>query len=108
LLERRWFGAGESSLFNEWGDPLTDYALADLFGAHLNDFADTLAEKKLIRGTNTLHTYLRILPELRGRVDGPENGTEPQITGNRHRILSGFDETDILFRRASSIRQNQD
>jgi len=87
---------GESSLFNEWGDPLTDYALADLFGAHLNDFADTLPGKKLLRSTNTLHTYLRILPELRGRVDGPENGTEPQITGKRHGILSGFDETDIL------------
>ena len=27
---------GESSLFNEWGDPRPDFALADLFGAHVD------------------------------------------------------------------------
>ena len=25
---------GDTSLFNEWGDMRSDYALADLFGAH--------------------------------------------------------------------------
>ncbi len=78
---------GESSLFNEWGDPRGDYALADLFGAHAAGSVGT---------TPTLHTYLRLSPELRGQTDGPKNGTEPPVSGTRHRILSGFDETDIL------------
>lgn len=78
---------GESSKLNEWGDPRKDYALADLFGAHLNGSSRTPA---------TRHTYLRLSPELRGQVDGPKNGTEPPVTGKRHRILNGFNETDIL------------
>ncbi len=28
------FATGDSSLYNEWGDPRPDFALADLFGAH--------------------------------------------------------------------------
>ena len=62
-------------------------ALADLFGAHAAGSFGTPA---------TLHTYLRLSPELRGQTDGPKNGTEPPVNGTRHRILSGFDETDIL------------
>ena len=42
------------------------------------------------------HTYLRLLPELRARVDGPRAGDEPAATGDRHPVLHGFDETDIL------------
>ncbi len=30
---------GDSSLYNEWGDPRADFALADLFGAHANGSA---------------------------------------------------------------------
>jgi hypothetical protein len=43
-----------------------------------------------------LHTYLRLLPERRGIVDGPEIGDEPPVTANRHPVLRGFDETDLL------------
>jgi hypothetical protein len=65
---------GFTSLCNEWGDARKDYALADLFGAH---FSGTMgAERNAL--TQTLHSYLRITPELRA-------GT-----------LSGFDETEIL------------
>jgi hypothetical protein len=42
------------------------------------------------------HTYLRLSPELRARVDGPEIGDEPAIAGTRHAVLAGFDKTDIL------------
>jgi hypothetical protein len=35
-------------------------------------------------------------PELRGRVDGPRIGDEPAPRGERHPVLRGFDETDIL------------
>jgi hypothetical protein len=44
----------------------------------------------------SFHTYLRLSPELRGHVDGPHNGNEPVPVGERHPVLHGFDETDIL------------
>ncbi|HAH24663.1 MAG TPA: Tat pathway signal protein [Prolixibacteraceae bacterium] len=88
---------GESSLFNEWGDQRSDYALGDLFGAHVMDSNKNLTEEaRLKRAGDTLHTYLRLSPELRAQVDGPKNGTEPPVTGKRHPILQGFEETDIL------------
>jgi hypothetical protein len=88
---------GESSLFNEWGDQRPDYALADLFGAHVIEPNKTLSEETRIkRAGDTLHTYLRLSPELRAQVDGPKNGTEPPVTSERHIVLRGFEETDIL------------
>ena len=84
---------GQTSLCNEWGDPRTDFALADLFGA-TGGKAQRIAGDKRI--SETRHTYLRLTPELRGRVYGPKAGDEPAITGERHPVLAGFDETDIL------------
>jgi hypothetical protein len=84
---------GETSLYDEWGDPRPDFALADLFG---------VTGGKPQRGTgrrassSTEHTYLRLTPELRRRVYGPQVGNEPPIGGARHPVLAGFDETDIL------------
>ncbi|HEY4323904.1 MAG TPA: alpha-amylase family protein [Mucilaginibacter sp.] len=80
----------ESSLYDEWGNARSDYALSDLFGAHIT--GDHSREKSF----NTAHTYLRLSPELRRQVDGPEIGNEPIITGSRHPVLKGFEETDIL------------
>ncbi|MBK5294930.1 MAG: Tat pathway signal protein, partial [Acidobacteriia bacterium] len=80
---------GASSLYNEWGDPRADFALASLFRAH---FAGTPRTER--RGSR--HTYLRLHPELRARVDGPKAGDEPAVTGQRHAVLRGFEETDIL------------
>jgi hypothetical protein len=42
------------------------------------------------------HTYLRLTPELRARVNGPKAGDEPAPSGQRHPVLQGFEETDIL------------
>jgi hypothetical protein len=79
---------GGTSRCDEWGDPRPDLALADLFGAHLvNEQRET---------TETLHSYLRLVPELRAAVDGPKAGHEPPVNGPRHPVLRGFDETDIL------------
>ncbi len=66
---------GAASLYDEWGDSRKDFALADLFGAHAPapDFGR--------HAGRAVHSYLRLTPELRGRV-GP--------------VLRGFDETDIL------------
>ena len=86
---------GETSLYDEWGDARKDYALGDTFGAHyLNDNTAKTEEIKL--AGNVYHTYLRLLPELRTQVDGPKNGTEPAVTGARHPILKGFEESDII------------
>lgn len=86
---------GETSLYDEWGDARKDYALGDIFGAHyLND--NNLKTEELKLAGNVYHTYLRLLPQLRAQVDGPKNGTEPAITGIRHPILAGFEETDII------------
>ncbi len=88
---------GETSLFNEWGDSRGDFALADLLGARLaaawsGNMRSTLARS----AAATVHSYLRLSPELRAEVDGPRTGEEPPISGVRHPILSGFEQTDIL------------
>jgi hypothetical protein len=88
---------GESSLYDEWGDPRSDYALSDLFGAHISGKVPALSEDKYVRRImETLHTYLRILPEIRSRIDGPHNNQEPPAGGVRHPVFKGFEETDIL------------
>jgi len=87
---------GETSLYNEWGDRMTDFALGDIFGAHITEPVKPNVTP-LRKWTNeTYHTYLRLTPELRTRVDGPQTGREPMMSGERHQVLKGFDETDIL------------
>jgi len=83
---------GDASRCNESGEPQSDFALADLFGAHVIN-ADSTSRR---RAMETLHTYLRLTPELRTRVYGPKAGNEPAANGERHPALAGFDETDIL------------
>ena len=94
LAIRRFVGAGgglvatgNTGLCDSWGDPRPDFALADIFGA---------SGGRLRQSGATQHTYLRLTPELRSRMDGPKAGDEPAVNARRHRILSGFDETDIL------------
>ncbi|HEY5911503.1 MAG TPA: alpha-amylase family protein [Verrucomicrobiae bacterium] len=88
---------GQTSLFNGWGDPRPDFALGDLFGAHVEGTPRALQETTRAKwAKDTIHSYLRLLPELRAGVDGPRSGTEPPITGKRHPVLRGFEETDIL------------
>jgi Hypothetical glycosyl hydrolase 6 len=88
---------GESSLFNEWGNPRADFALGDLLGAHVvkPKLENSKAPLQKLAG-EAYHSYLRLVPELRGEMDGPRNGTEPPVSGKRHAILKGFEETDIL------------
>ena len=82
---------GASSLYDEWGDPRSDFALADFFGAHAPS-----AEFGRKGVAQSFHTYFRLTPELRAKVWGPETGDEPAILGQRHPVLRGFEETDIL------------
>ena len=83
---------GATSLYNEFGDARSDYGLAGLFGAHYRG----IAGGERAGAGQTLHTYLRLSPELRGGVWGPEVGDEPRDVGQRHPVLRGFGDTDIL------------
>jgi hypothetical protein len=83
---------GPTSLYDEWGDARPDFALADLFGAHV----PTTAVARRKASTQTQHSYLRLSPELRAGVAGPKAGDEPVPTGKRHPVLKGFERTDLL------------
>jgi hypothetical protein len=85
---------GAASLYDEWGDPRADYGLADVFGAHAEGRSLSAAEKTA--ATGAAHTYLRLAPEWRAKVWGPKAGDEPAPAGQRHPVLRGFEETDIL------------
>jgi hypothetical protein len=87
--------SGQSSLFDQWGDARPDLALADLLAVK---GAQPEPARPRMPGAATAeqHTYLRLTPEMRSKVYGPETGSEPAISGQRHPILAGFDETDIL------------
>lgn len=91
------FATGETSLYNEWGDRLSDYALGNFFGVQSSAQEVNQSRDEIVRKASaTIHTYLRMAPELRAGVNGPMTGKEPKGGGIRHIILKGFEETDIL------------
>ena len=87
---------GQTSLYGQWGEPHADFALGDLFGAHVaaGHLHSIEADRK--RAGETVHSYLRLTPELREGVYGPKIGTEPAIAAERHPVLKGFEDTDIV------------
>jgi hypothetical protein len=88
---------GQSSLFDEWGEARADFGLADLFGTRLRRERSKENESSWRKqAAETVHSYLRLAPELRAGVDGPHIANEPGISGTRHPVLRGFEETDIL------------
>jgi Hypothetical glycosyl hydrolase 6 len=97
---------GDTGLYDEWGDPRSDFVLADLFACHHDGETprlrgagrqeDRAEDRAGFAPSPSGHTYLRLSPELRARVDGPIAGDEPAPVGERHPVLRGFDETDIL------------
>jgi hypothetical protein len=74
------------------GDARADFGLAELLGAHFTGTAGAEREQ----AGQSQHTYLRLSPELRGGVNGPNAGDEPRAAGTRHVVLRGFEETDII------------
>ncbi len=85
--------SGPTSLYDPSGQARADAALADLFG--VSGMKPTPSNQRT-RADRTVHSYLRLSPELRKLVDGPRSGDEPDVKGTRHPVLAGFDETDIL------------
>jgi hypothetical protein len=88
---------GQTSLFDESGDARRDFALGDLFGVSRAgaEAVPRPGAERLRAGA--AQTYLRLTPELRARVDGPHVADEPRpTTSQRHPVLAGFDQTDIL------------
>ncbi len=86
---------GETSLYNEWGERRQDFALADIFGAHFTGKLHGSTETSSATQSGD-HTYLRLIPDVGKDVYGPRSGDEPVISGKRHDVLKGFEETDIL------------
>ncbi len=87
----------ETSLYDRHGDRRADFALGDLFGVHCRkrsygDFG--LADFNI--EVSSRHTYLRLSPELRKGVYGPQDVTAPDDGGSRHALLEGFEDADIL------------
>lgn len=90
---------GDSSLFDESGDARPDFALADLFGAHLPGPRQTGDEARRRRqASETVHSYLRLPPGARAQGDGPRSANEPAVAAaaTRHPVLRGLEDTDIL------------
>jgi hypothetical protein len=89
--------SGESSRYDLDGQPREDFALADLFGAHavgIHHGSET--DERISWDEWGQHTYLRITPERRRWVHGPQTGTEPTDDTPRHPAFEGFVETDII------------
>ena len=87
----------ETSLYDASGDQRKDFALADLFGVHRQtgshggqDLANADIE------TSSRHTYLRLSPELRNSVYGPDDATAPTVEGVRHPLFIGLEDTDTI------------
>jgi hypothetical protein len=90
-------GSGAASLCDSWGDARPDLALADLFGVSLPPDHGLRHEAARRRSAaENSQTYLRLIPEWRAKVYGPHIAGEPPATGERHPVLKGFEETDIL------------
>jgi hypothetical protein len=88
-------------LYDQWGDARAEGALADLFDVKgMKPVAASGRGRGGLAGgaggAGDLHTYLRLTPELRGQVYGPKHGDEPAISGKRHAVLVGLDETDLI------------
>ena len=79
---------GRTSLYDEWGQPRRDFALAELFGAQLVSQASGNSQSSLYEpdrrhSSETLHSYLRV-----------KSGLETNTI--RRDILSGFEGTEVL------------
>jgi hypothetical protein len=89
--------SGEASLYDLDGVRRPDFGLADLLGVQARGtHQGALNPSAPNWDSYGHHSYLRLHPELRARVDGPVTGEEPLPASGRSSVLQGFEETDIL------------
>jgi hypothetical protein len=69
----------ETSLYDEYGDPRPDFALAGVLGA---SYTGKRYGPKNPAGLQ--HSYLRLTPDVGQDVDGPRHGDEPAHSAARH------------------------
>jgi hypothetical protein len=75
---------GQSSRFDEWGEPRDDFGLSDVFGLHATDERHgPLAGSSGNWEGSEAHNYLRL-------------GAAHRTDDVRHPLLSGFEKTEIL------------
>jgi hypothetical protein len=108
---------GVTSLYDGDGEARADFGLASVLGAHLRGPApdrmfamnplpasgDTAGRGGRVGGFQlggpgpaSVHSYLRLQPEVGAAVFGPHIANEPKVSGVRHPALAGFEEADIL------------
>jgi hypothetical protein len=81
----------ETSLYDDFGDRKTDFALADVLGVHYTGKRYGPKDPAALE-----HTYLRLTPDVGQDVDGPRHGDEPVKSAPRHPALRGFEATNIV------------
>lgn len=85
---------GETSLYNEWGQPRPDFGLARILGVRFTGRRHgSLGEAESWTGTD--HTYLRLRPDAAGPAYGPRRA-KPARDEPRHVVLAGFEATDVI------------
>jgi hypothetical protein len=81
----------ETSLYDEYGDRRSDFALSDILGAQFS--GKRVGPRS---SSSSDHSYLRLTPDVGQDADGPKHGDEPAKSVARHPVLRGFEETNIL------------
>lgn len=88
---------GESGLYAADGSRREFSALGDLFGVEATGVHHGSAtDNRESWDEWGQHTYLRLHPERRRWIDGPQTGSEPEDETPRHEVLAGLDDTDTI------------
>jgi Hypothetical glycosyl hydrolase 6 len=82
---------GETSLYDDFGDRRSDFALAEVLGVRYTGKRYGPKDPAALE-----HTYLRLTPDVGQDVDGPRHGDEPAKSAPRHPALRGFEATNIV------------
>jgi len=90
----------ETSLYDKWGEARSDFALSDLFGAHVSEQSSaTRSPENRREFSETRHSYLRLMLSSQGKEETVRDASgvaAKRIVPTRHPILQGFEETDLL------------